>query len=318
MTITLLINRERVEVDNSLLRGSKLVEGILSDLKSESIDIIVPSEYSSVIYLYLYFTHKISYDEKGQVTYPKSLPVISDADTLFSCFFMEAFFADDAFFSYLMKQAYGIWSEFYPDIKLLPDERLVYLYTPYELVPKKYMDKESFFREWLSINANEDITLNGNRVYHTDVKYYPNKQIEKLDVYLTINGEKVGFSHEETWYANGQPQYRTNYKDGEEDGLQKGWYENGQLQYRHIYKDDEEDGLWEGWYANGQPQYRTNYKDGEEDGLWEGWYANGQPQYRTNYKDGEEDGLWEGWYANGQPKYVQEYRMGKLISEENF
>jgi len=296
MTITLVLGQSRVEVDNSLFQTSELVKGAISDLQQTNIDIIVPPEYWPVVDIYLDFVSKISYDEKGEVLYPNNLLVVIDIDTLILCFFMEAFFEDNAFFVYLMQQAYGIWDKFYPDIKLLPDERLVYLYTPYELVPKRYMDKESFFREWLQINTNKDVILNGNRVYHTDVKYYPKRQVKEFKTYCTVNGTKIGFSHEETWYESGQAQYRRNYKDGKPDGLQEGWYANpsiqgGQAMYRRNYKGGKPDGLQEGWYENGRAQYRGNYKDGKPDSLKEGWYENGQPKYRINYKDGKKDGL---------------------------
>ena len=313
MTITLVLGQSRVEVDNSRLQTSELVKGVISDLQQTNIDIIIPPEYWPVVDIYLDFINKISYNEKGKVLYTHSFLVISNIDILLLCFFMEAFFEDNAFFVYLMQQAYGIWDKFYPDIKLLPDERLIYLYTPYEFVPEKYIDKESFFREWLSINANEDITLNGNRVYHTDVKYYPNEQAEELEVYLTIDRIKVGPSHKEAWYENGQPKYRYNFKDGKSDGLQEVWYENGQPKYRGDYKDDKRSGLQEEWYTNGQSQRRHNYKDDKPDGLQEGWYENGQDKYRGNFKDGKQDGLWERWYENGQLQSQQLYKMDKFI-----
>ena len=124
---------------------------------------------------------------------------------------------------------------------------------------------------------------------------------------------------------NGQLQERTNYKDGELDGLWEYFYENGELKTKRTFKlisgRVKVHGLYEEYHENGQLQERTNYKDGELDGLWEYFYENGelktkrtfklisgrvkvhglyeeyhengQLQERTNYKDGELDGLWE-------------------------
>ena len=39
-------------------------------------------------------------------------------------------------------------------------------------------------------------------------------------------------------------------------------YENGQKEYETTYKDGEEDGLWTGWYDNGQKEFEKTYKDG--------------------------------------------------------
>ena len=294
MTITLLLEQRKVTVDNSLLQNSEIVTSLLSDTQQDDVEFSIPSQYSSVIDIYLDFINKISYDSKGVVVYPDTLLAIRDVEILVNCFFMKSFFLDNSLFAYLMGQAYGIWDEFYLYIPSLPDEELVYLHTPHKFVPEKYIKREGFFKAWLSINANKIVVLNGKDTYHTGATYYFDKQVKQLKTYLAINGKKVSFSHEETWYANGQPKYRTNYKGGNLDGLQEGWYENGQL------------------------EYRINYKDGKQDGLQERWYENGQPKYRINYKDGRKDGLQEGWYENGQREYVKEYRMGKLISEQKF
>ena len=325
MTVTLFIEQRKVRVDNSRLQNSELVKNVVTDLGQQDVDITVPSRYLPVIDYYLDFIDKVSHDEKGEVVYPDDLLIIDGVNDLFLCSSMETFFGDNAFFVYLMDQAYSIWNEFYPIISLLPDERLIYLYTPYEFVPEKYMDRESFFKEWLHVNANKNIVLNSNEIYHTDVKYYDNGRIKELKIYLTIDGQKVGFSHEKTWYDSpsskeGQPRYQCNYKDGQLDGLLEIWYEDaeGQLEYRENYKDGKRDGLSENWYENGQPKYRWIYKDGEHDGLHERWYRNGQLQYQENYKDGKEDGLWEGWRESGQLSYQEVYDMGELISEEDF
>jgi len=180
---------------------------MIADLGQDDVDIFVPPRYTPVTDYYVDFITKISYDKKGEVTYPINLLTISDINVLFLCFFMDIFFGDSVFFPYLMKQAYGIWHGFYPTISLLPDERLIYLYTPYELIPDEYMNRESFFREWLQINANTAITLNGNNLYHTDVTYYSSGRVKELKAYHTIDGTKIS-SHEEGWYDNPQEQPR--------------------------------------------------------------------------------------------------------------
>jgi len=318
MTVTLTF---RTVEDNSLFQTSETVVNLLTDLKLDDVDINVPPQYSSVLHIYLDFVNKISFDELNKVIYPDNLLSIDDVDTLLLCFDMESFFADQAFFVYLMRQTYKVWNSFYQHVPSLPDERLVYLYTPYEFVPEKYMNRPPFFKEWLEINANSKVVLNGNEVYYTDVTYYSNGQIDKLKAYHTINEQEVGYSFKVDWYDNpsiqgGQLEYRTNYKNGKLDGLQEGWYKNGQAKYRTNYKDGKLDGLQEAWYANpsiqgGQLEYRTNYKDGKLDGLWEAWYADGQREYRWNYKDDEPDGPWEYWYAGGQPEYRFNYKDGK-------
>ena len=72
----------------------------------------------------------------------QSIPTV---DTLILCFKMESYFTDDKFFKYLMSKAYPVWEEFYPRIHELPDEYLVYLYTPYEFVPDVYILIDHYF-----------------------------------------------------------------------------------------------------------------------------------------------------------------------------
>ena len=63
-------------------------------------------------------------------------------------------------------------------------------------------------------------------------------------------------------------------------------YENGQLKYKSNFKDGELDGLDESYYENGKLYIKSNIKDGKEDGLYEEYYENGQLKYKRNYKDG--------------------------------
>jgi len=281
MTITLIINQEHVRLDNSLLRTSKAVTDALADLHQNDIDIEIPFDYWSTIDIYLEFVNKIYFDDSGQVIYPDNLPTIDEPETLTLCFYMESFFEDHTFFIYLMKQAYAIWSAFLPYIHTLPDERLVYLYTPYEFVPDKYRDKLSFFKEWLDINANKQVVLcwQGNEVHSTYVTYYDNGQLERFSAQHFSSGSRVN-------------PYGVRFGVGY--GISMAWYENGQLWSRAIYK------------------------DGKQNGLTEAWYDNGQPKEREIFKDDSRNGLKETWYEDGRPNYIADYAMGQLISVDRF
>jgi len=63
----------------------------------------------------------------------------------------------------------------------------------------------------------------------------------------------------------------TYYKGEPFTGEIFGNYKNGQLNYKSNYKDGKEDGLIEWYYENGKLEMKSNYKDGKEDGLTE-WY----------------------------------------------
>ena len=53
----------------------------------------------------------------------------------------------------------------------------------------------------------------------------------------------------------------TQYSDGTE--VRESWYANGQQEYREEYRDGEPHGIVEGWYENGQQEYRTEYRNGK-------------------------------------------------------
>ena len=276
-----LDNGETEIVPFGLLASSKVLQAVLSDLHlKDDIELDVKPEFTGAFHLYVevLLGHK---------------PTITSAEELLQCLSIEDYYEDKEFLIYLVSEAYKFWSIVTP---YLPDDDEVWLRSPYEFVPVNLRTQQAFFDDWLAINANKEVVLDDNRVYHTDLTYYDEgrKQKREVDIYHTVNEEKVGYS------------------------FKVGWYENGQLRYRRNYKDGNQDGLQERWYANRQPEYRYNYKDSKQDGLQERWYANRQLWYRLNYKDGKPDGLQKAWYENGQPMYIKEYRMGDLISEQQF
>jgi len=348
MTVTLIIGQEEIKVDNSTLRTSELVSNLLSDLQQSNVEISVPLQYVPVINIYLVFVNQTSSHGKEEAHH-SDLPAINDVKTLALCFVMESFFADSTFFAYLISQAHGIWSAFHLHIPSLPDDRSVYLHSPYEFVPGKYRNRPSFFKDWLAINHNKEVVVNGNEIYHTRVTYYDNGCLKEFKTYQTINGKEIGSEHRGTWYSHGQPTYRGNFRDGQRHGLWEHWYEmsiaqeslnkssdmssdmfkdmfedasvehKGQLQYRYNYKNGKKDGLQEEWYADSslargeeaQLQYQHNYKDDKRDGLQQAWYSSGQRWYQTNCKNDESHGLHKGWHMNGQLQYWGNYKNGK-------
>jgi len=235
-----------------LLTSSKVLEAVLSDLHlKEDIDLDVKPDFTEAFHFYVDFLlgHK---------------PTIFTAEELLQCLAIEDYYEDKEFLIYLVSQAYKFWSTIFP---YLPDDDEVWLRTPYEFVPVDLRNQEKFFNDWLELNANKQVVLDHDNVYHTVLTYYDTdkKQRKEVDIYHTVNGHNVGYSFKVGWYANpsiqgGQAMYRHNYKDGKQDGLQEGWYENGQPKYRHNYKDGKWDGLQEGWYADGQPEYVQEYR----------------------------------------------------------
>ena len=62
---------------------------------------------------------------------------------------------------------------------------------------------------------------------------------DKKNIYkFSEDGKLDGFF--ESYYENGQLNYKQNYKDGIRDGLFYHYYENGQLSYKLCYLIDEQ------------------------------------------------------------------------------
>jgi antitoxin component YwqK of YwqJK toxin-antitoxin module len=75
--------------------------------------------------------------------------------------------------------------------------------------------------------------------------------------------------------------------NGKRDGFWESYYENGQLNWKGNYKDDCLDGPWEYYYDNGQLSYKGNYIGGKEDGIFEHYKENGKFQKKEKWKDGK-------------------------------
>jgi len=335
MTVTFSLE---VQVPNAGVQTSEYIKNLMLDLNVEDVVVTIPSKYAPVLDIYVNFVNG-TYIPVADISGRPDVNIIVPL-----CFDMESYFADNEFLRYLMFLVYPIWKDFYPTISKVPDERLVYLYTPYEFVPSEYMNNPSFFKTWLEINQNSKITLNGNEVYHTDVEYSHDyddygrlrigvsNTIEGIHVYHTINQVKIGDDIYEERYDDGQIKFLERLDvNGQPNGSQKMWYENGQIANTSSFINGKQVGLVESWHENGQLKYSANYVDGKIQGLVESWNTNGQLANRTNYINGDEQGLVESWYENGQlatrtnyingmRKGLQErwYENGQLVERGNF
>jgi len=158
-----------------LLGSSKVLGALLTDLHlKQNIELDIKPEFTEAFHYYVdfLFGHK---------------PTINTAEELIVCLAIEDYYEDTEFLIYLVTQAYKFWSIILP---YLPDNIEVWLRTPYEFVPTSLMSQVKFFNDWIAINANKRVVLDGNEVYHTKVSYYTNGSLEQLDIYHTINRER--------------------------------------------------------------------------------------------------------------------------------
>jgi len=207
-----------VILSDSQVTSSKYITENLASYRNPVIE--VPSQYYDVIDIYLNFLlisqpYNASdpfknYRKHTEVVFVNNLmniyDNITDVNTLVSCFYLESYFDDDLFLSYLMVQVYRIWDEFQPAIKELPNTRLFYLHVPFPLCAETiypYIESTGFCRDWAKIEEENGglgvmvITdkillpftgsvIHGNITthYHTyTMKYYPDSdQLMELQV----------------------------------------------------------------------------------------------------------------------------------------
>ena len=146
-------------------------------------------------------------------------------------------------------------------------------------------------------------------------EFYSSRQPRTRTTYHSKNDGGVSSGRHglyESFYENGQLDYRGNYKNGKKEGLWESYYTNGQFRRKENYKDGKLDGLWERFYENGQLLYRRNYKNGEYHGLWEFYHTNGQLGTKGNIKNNKEQGLWEYYDRDGNPTKTEEWKDGEL------
>jgi len=94
---------------------------------------------------------------------------------------------------------------------------------------------------------------------------------------------------------------RTSFnKDGARHGLCETWYENGQREYRTAYNNGHMHGLSESWYKNGQKRFETPFDNDRINGLQKGWYENGQQSDHFVFANNGKHGLSIKWNEAGE------------------
>ena len=102
-------------------------------------------------------------------------------------------------------------------------------------------------------------------------------------------------------------------EQGEQHGYWESYYYNGQLDYKANYVNGNRHGYWESYYHNGQLSSKGNYVNGKRHGYWEYYWYNGQLMNKGNFVNGNRHGYWEYYYSNGQLMFKGYYDMGKMV-----
>ncbi|WP_171263544.1 toxin-antitoxin system YwqK family antitoxin [Acinetobacter sp. ANC 5054] len=148
----------------------------------------------------------------------------------------------------------------------------------------------------------------------------------------------IGSGVFESYYPNGKPRSRIEYRDGSYQGKLQFWFPNGLKQQENTIIDGESEGDYKIWHPNGQIALSMKYKNGVENGLRQRWYKDGKPWtsavFQNNklisdlkmwfengklerhgyYRDGVRHNSYKIWYDDGKPEAVLQYNLGKITS----
>ena len=82
-------------------------------------------------------------------------------------------------------------------------------------------------------------------------------------------------------------EYKTNYVNGKQDGLEQAWSPNGQLDYERTLKNDDYWGPYKEWYESGKLREEGNFVENNKDGVWKYYTEDGELDYQEKYSNGE-------------------------------
>ncbi|NKI33142.1 hypothetical protein [Croceivirga thetidis] len=220
----------------------------------------------------------------------------------------------------------GYYKEFYPNGQL-------YMQGWYKN-GKEFGEWRFYYKDGTMYSKNfyHKGQLHGNQVYFgvegqpSSTNTYRFGELIK-QVYFKSNGQVLqeidhnAFPADTTlvfYYENKEPQIRTTYSYGVQNGpfmyldfygntLQKGNYLNG-----------EKHGEWITFHENGQVLNKTNYLNGKEHGDYERFNDDGILQEEGIYNLGELSGEWKTYDKKGRLSYTNNYSMGLLHGTRKF
>jgi len=173
--ITLIVGEKKARVKNNSCH-SEVINDMLGDCGVSDADITVPDRYYDVVGNYINFMH--------------SKPTeIKTVKKLVNCFEMNTFFIDNEYFKHLISQLFSRWSgggRIYEDrrnsqpvgellsssLTTITTPTLLWeicLHLPFRFITDDFITKPSFVKEWMKIDDNKKVTLNGDEQFQTTI-----------------------------------------------------------------------------------------------------------------------------------------------------
>jgi hypothetical protein len=84
----------------------------------------------------------------------------------------------------------------------------------------------------------------------SDVAVSPEDLIERGGKYYLVSDSSLFSGSAVSYYSNGQPRLREEFREGVKEGKEHAWYENGNLKSIVVYKAGEPQGYGSSWYKD--------------------------------------------------------------------
>jgi len=332
--ITIDVGSELVKVPIDKAFGSSLIKERFEMLSMDYI-FPIPDKYCNVVTNYVSFLNGNGNDKETDIT---------SANQLAACFDMESYFDHDDYFHYLLEQMFDYWSQ-YGSKMLYGDlnhdiRRCILLWSPYEFIPREYINNPTFFKQWLVNNEGTNITINSkldiiNRktyyvctnsynggqykqmtTYSTETKHnHCNEDTTSKEININNNRNEVGYKYILYYHDDGTIDSTSIYVDGKlTDGIKRTWYKNedgngtnqGNIKRQICLvngKMDDQQLIWyDGDNNKHQLEMSFQYKNGQLDGKSTKYNKDGTKDTETHYRDGRKHGPQRTWI-----KWIQEH-----------
>ena len=300
MLVAFEINGEIVYASYDKTLSSGFVRDMLENLGPDIV-IPIPQQYSDIATNYVSFI-----DEEKQPIYSK--------EQMVKYLSQQSYFDDETYLKYLVSELLSNWSYMVtvPYTALNVDIQYdVFLYLPYEFVPERgegwYFNNELFSKEWMKINTNSKIVVNGNEEHHCI------RDGKIVRIYCTIDGQRVGSQKTIRYYDNGNLTFEEQRVNDKLQGVRKYWYRNPKNTLERIgeYVNGKKQGLWKTWHNNPEHTLESEglYINDRKQGSWKYWYDNPEHTLRMEgkYNNGMKRGHWIEYDDSGDILFEKDY-----------
>ena len=120
---------------------------------------------------------------------------------------------------------------------------------------------------------------------------------------IQFNKNKTTKHVKESFYNNGQIEYKAEYFNNKLDGITTYWSIDGILISESSYSNGKPHGKWIKYHPNKNLFYEVIYFYGKKDGKEIWYYENGQIKSEQSFKNGKANSDIIRWYPNGKIIY---------------